>query len=52
MPENNGVRLAKYQGFSPTCPKATQNDPKQLVRSRKPRMRTATRQDRKLLPQG
>src|ERR1035437_3461285 len=28
MPENNGVRLNKDQGFSPTCPKATQNDPK------------------------
>src|ERR1017187_5853455 len=52
MPTNNGVRLDKDQGFSPICPKATQNDPKQLVRSRKPRLGTATRQESKPLPQG
>src|ERR1035437_7172376 len=52
VPAKHSLRLDEDQRPIPSRPKPSQDHPEEFVRNTKPRLRTATHQDRKLLPQG
>jgi hypothetical protein len=51
VPANNSLRLDEDQRPIPSRPKPSQDPPEEFVRNTKPRLRTPSLQNSKLLPQ-
>src|ERR1035441_3937 len=51
VPANNSLRLDEDQRPIPSPPKPSQDHPEEFVRNTKPRLRTPSLQNSKLLPQ-